>query len=67
MHISTDRLNIVKFQSKLRKLNTVAVSVNLPMIQLMERVNFQLDSIRKNHFIWNGQSVNLIYIAIFND
>jgi [ribosomal protein S5]-alanine N-acetyltransferase len=46
-----------------RKLTAGCMSVNLPMIRLMESVGMQADGIRKNHYLWNGEVVDVVYMA----
>lgn len=52
---------------KPRKLTAGCMSVNFPMIRLMENIGMKPDGVRKNHLLWNDQYVDLIYMALKNE
>lgn len=44
----------------LRRVTAGTMSVNVPMIKLMERSGMQIEAVRPRHFLWEGQEVDLV-------
>lgn len=44
----------------LRRVTAGTMSVNVPMIKLMERSGMQIEAVRPHHFLWEGQEVDLV-------
>ena len=51
----------------LRKITAGTMSVNEPMLRLMNRSGMHVESIRRNHFLWENKEVDLVQAAIFSD
>ena len=51
----------------LRKIAAGAMSVNIPMLRLMERVGMVADGIRIRHYLCEGSEVNIVYAALFRE
>ena len=56
------------FQERgVRKLTAGAMSVNFPMLKLMRRVKMVNDGERRQHFIYRGQAVDIVHMALFKE
>ncbi len=50
-----------------RKLTAGCMSVNIPMLKLMNSIEMQPDGVKKNHYIYSGNPVDVVYMAKFID
>ena len=48
-----------------RKITAGCMSVNKAMLRIMEKSGMEPDGIRKNHYSWEGQNVDVVYMAKF--
>jgi RimJ/RimL family protein N-acetyltransferase len=51
----------------LRKITAGTLSVNAPMLRLMDRVGMVPDGRRARHQLWEGQEVDIVHAALFRD
>ena len=51
----------------IRKVTAGTLSVNVPMLRLMERAGMQPDGRRVRQHLWNGQEVDVVHAALFRD
>ena len=61
-------LAVCKFlfeQRNIRKITAGALSVNLPMLHLMEKAGMREDGMRKKHYLCNDQEVDIVFMALF--
>lgn len=49
----------------LRKLTAGTMSVNQPMLRLMQRSMMDIEGVRPRHFLWEGKEVDLVLAAAF--
>jgi RimJ/RimL family protein N-acetyltransferase len=59
-------LSLFLTNKRIRKVTAGTMSVNKPMLRLMERSAMQMECSRARHFIWNGEEVDLILAAKFS-
>lgn len=60
-------LNELLVNQAIRKVTAGTMGTNSPMIRLMERSGMQVESRRYRHFLWEGQEVDLVQAARFNN
>jgi len=51
----------------LRKVTAGTLSVNVPMQKLMDRVGMINDGVRKRHYLFEGQEVDVVHMALFKE
>lgn len=51
----------------IRKVSAGALSTNTRMLKVMEKSRMVDDGRRSKHYIWEGQKVDMIHMAIFNE
>jgi len=51
----------------IRKLTAGTLAVNTPMLKIMDRAGMIEDGIRKRHFLFEGQEVDVIHRALFRE
>lgn len=51
----------------IRKLTAGTLSINIPMLKIMNRAGMVEDGIRKKHFLVEEQEVDIIYKALFRE
>lgn len=51
---------------KIRKITAGTLSLNVPMLKIMERLGMQDDGVRVNHYLVDNKPVDLIYKSLFN-
>jgi ribosomal-protein-alanine N-acetyltransferase len=51
----------------IRKLTAGTLSLNTPMLKIMDRAGMVEDGIRKKHFMVEGREVDIIYKALFRE
>lgn len=49
----------------IRKVTAGTMAVNEAMLRLMQRSGMQIEAVRRHHFLWQGQEVDLVQAAIF--
>lgn len=52
---------------QVRKLTAGTLAVNIPMLKIMSRAGMIDDGIRKKHFLFEGQEVDIIHRALFRE
>ena len=57
--------NFLFQERSIRKLTAGAMSVNFPMLKLMRRVRMVNDGVRRQHFIYKEQAVDIVHMALF--
>lgn len=53
-------------EQKLRKLTAGTMSVNKPMLRIMEKAGMIPDGVRKRQYLCEGEEVDIIHMALFN-
>jgi RimJ/RimL family protein N-acetyltransferase len=53
--------------SEVRKVTAGTVSLNKPMIRIMQKMKMRDDGVRKQHYLLEGKEVNVIYMALFRE
>ena len=53
------------FKKKIRKITAGTMAENFPMLKLMDRIGMIEDGVRKDHYLYNGKPVDIVYKAIF--
>lgn len=48
-----------------RKATAGTMSVNKPMLSLLKRSGLDVEAVRRHHFLWEGQAVDLVQAARF--
>jgi ribosomal-protein-alanine N-acetyltransferase len=48
-----------------RKVSAGTLSVNAPMLKLMQRAGMIADGVRKRHHLYKGQEIDIIHMALF--
>ena len=51
----------------MRKVTAGTMALNLPMLRIMERRGMKEDGRRKRHYLFNGEEVDLIHMALFKE
>jgi ribosomal-protein-alanine N-acetyltransferase len=51
----------------MRKVTAGTLSVNAPMLRLMERAGMEPDGRRLRHHLWEGQEVDVVHAALFRE
>jgi ribosomal-protein-alanine N-acetyltransferase len=51
----------------LRKLTQGTISLNTPMLRVMQKLQMVPDGTRKRHYLCQGQEVDVVHMAIFRD
>lgn len=54
-------------ETEIRKLSAGSMSVNYPMVKLMNSVGMINDGARKKHYLFNGKQVDILYMAFFRE
>ena len=54
-------------ETGISKLSAGTMSVNVPMVKLMHSVGMINDGVRKNHYLFNGKQVDILYMALFRE
>lgn len=52
-------------EQNFRKVTAGTLEKNKPMLRLMERSGMHIESVRKKHFLWRDEEVDVIQAAIF--
>jgi ribosomal-protein-alanine N-acetyltransferase len=52
---------------QIRKVTAGAISVNIPMLKIMNRAGMVEDGIRKKHYLFEGREVDVIHKALFRE
>lgn len=52
-------------QEQIRKITAGTMSVNIPMLKLMDRMGMVDDGIRTSHYLYSGRPVDVVYKALF--
>ena len=52
---------------KIRKIAAGTMAVNAPMLKLMERLGMLDDGVRRAHYLYCGQPVDIVYKALFQN
>ncbi len=59
--------NYLKRVAGIRKVTAGAMSVNTPMLRVMEHAGMVLDGTRRRHCVFEDREVDLIHMALFAD
>jgi len=54
-------------ETGIRKLSAGTMSVNVQMVKLMHSVGMINDGVRRNHYLFNGKQVDILYMAFFRE
>lgn len=49
---------------EIRKVSTGAISTNMPMLRVMNKVGMKEDGVRYRHYLWEGKEVDIIYMSL---
>ncbi len=54
-------------KTKIRKISAGTLSTNTVMLQIMRKTGMQEDGRRIRHYIWEGQEVDVVHMALFKE
>ena len=52
---------------KARKIVSGTLASNLPMLALMRKARMTHDGVRNRHYLWEGNEMDIVYMALFAD
>jgi ribosomal-protein-alanine N-acetyltransferase len=54
------------FTTGTRKITAGTMSVNMPMLRVFAKTGMEIEGLRRSHFVWEGQLVDLVFAAAFS-